>query len=129
MKLDPGTYTVLSALSSCLFSAFPVLASFSGRLSPSSGRAGCQELKFPSCLSDVVDRELLFPDKSKKASRLSLIWVGMSYVPNPELLTMSWRVVGLLHILRSFIGFPLNQDGLAITGTAFPECEVHGDSL
>lgn len=82
----------------------------------------------PPALVMLVDRELLFPGKSKKASQI-LIWVGMSYVPIPELLTTSWRVVGLLHILRSFIGFPLNQDVLAITRTAFTECEVHGDSL
>ena len=83
----------------------------------------------PPALVILVDGELLFPDKSKKASRLSLIWVGMSCVPSPELLTMSWRVVGLLHILGSFTGFLPNQDGLAITGPAFTEREVHGDSL
>lgn len=82
----------------------------------------------PTALVMLVDGELVFLDKSRKAYQTE------SHVGWYELHPQSWTNHCVLESCvcpshTQVTGFLLNQDGLAFARTIFTECGVQGDSL
>lgn len=88
-----------------------------------NGRGGHEEAKFTSTLVMLVGGEPLCLDKSKKACQIEFHLGWPELCPISEPITVSWRDLGLPHVLRS-LAYLWANGGLTSTRTIFIENRV-----